>query len=212
MSAQCVVLTQIENLDRHIGGDHMTRSAGFVLGIVVIPPIRDDVGHPERPVAHDGCGQLAARHIGLDHHVVGHVGAQLRWAVRVLEHQIDADAGPFVVGLDHIGRRHHMACAHVTGRYDHAVDHRQTGGAVHVLGALFVHGQRRGQHTGMRIGHPNPFQQTLNAAVFAPTAMQAVQDGIRFDGVQNGNEVGACIDLNHSVSLVPQRRCAGSPA
>mmetsp|Transcript_29190 Transcript_29190/g.56416 ORF Transcript_29190/g.56416 Transcript_29190/m.56416 type:complete len:273 (-) Transcript_29190:7778-8596(-) len=207
-----IVQTQFGNFHRHIGGDHMPRAAGFVFGVVIVPAIGDDVGHAQGPLPHHRCGQLATRRVGLDHDVLRHILSQLRRAVGVLVHQINADAGPFVVGFNHIGRRHHVGGTHITGGHDHAVHDGQSCGAVDVLCPLLVHGQRRGQHARMRVRHADPFQQPLDAAIFAPTAMQAVQDGRGLNGLQNGNEVGASIDLNHLISSPSQCGRTSLPA
>ena len=100
----------------------------------------------ERPVAHHRRRQLAAGDILLDEQHVGHVVAELRRAVGALDHQVDPDRGALVVRLHHVGRRHRVAPAHLLLADEPPGRHRQAGGGEDRLGAVLVHGERRGEH------------------------------------------------------------------
>ena len=63
--------------------------------------------------------------------------------------------------------------------------HRQPGRREDLLGPRLVHGQRRGQHAGMGVGDPQPFQQALDAAVLAPAAVQRVERDVGLQSRQS---------------------------
>ena len=63
----------------------------------------------------------------------------------------------------------------------------------------------------MGVGDAQPFQDTLHAAILAPSSMQGVEGDIGFQIGQTRGEVGAGIDLDHVKSLVPQRGRAFMP-
>jgi len=104
-----------------------------------------------------------------------------------------------------------MGSPHRRRRYDQAFHNRQTRGTKNFLAALFVHRKGRGQHAGVCVRQAHPFQQSLNAAVFAPAAMQTIQNDIGLSSAQIGTKVGAAIDLDDFETPVPQSRCAGAP-
>jgi hypothetical protein len=55
----------------HLGREHMHRPPRRIFGLVVIKAHRrDNIDDAERHIAHDGAGQLAARHEGLDQYLV----------------------------------------------------------------------------------------------------------------------------------------------
>ena len=190
----------------------MARPAFFVFGIIIIPPSGDDIGHRQSAVAHHGRRQLAPRREGFYHHQIGHRCIQLRWSVVFLAHQIDPDRGAFVVRLDHIGRRHHVARTDIRLGANHTVHNRQARIAVNRLGAFLVHRHGRRQHTRMRIRQTHPFKHALHTAVFAPAPVQTIQHGTGFHPGKHSAEVGACIDLDNLISVFfPQSRSACAP-
>src|SRR6185437_6838488 len=81
----------------------------------------------------------------------------------------------------------------------------------HILGALLVHGERRVQHARMGVGNPQKFQHALNAAIFAPPAMQRVEHHVRLGGEELGFESLAVVDLDHDETFLAQSLRAGTP-
>ncbi len=79
-----------------------------------------------------------------------------------------------------------MARARFAPVGDDRLDDGQAGGGEDVLGALLVHGERRGQDARMGVGHPQQFEQALHAAILAPAAMQRVEDDIGRGGAKLG--------------------------
>ncbi len=189
----------------------MARATGLVLGIIVIPARRDDIGHRQRAIPHHRACQLSSGGVGFDHHLRGHAICQLRRAVGRLMHQIDADRRAFVVGLHDIGRRQYMARARLIPRHDHALQHRQASRAKYLLRALLVHRQSRGQNTRMGIGDAQPFKDALNAAILTPATVQGVENHFGLDVQQTRDEVVAGIDLDHLISGFPKGVCAFAP-
>ena len=95
---------------------------------------------------------------------------------------------------------------------DNAFDDRQPRMAEHILGALLVHRESRGEHAGMRVRQFEPLKQTLHTAIFAPTAMQAIQYGIGLKISQNGWKIAVSFDLDHAISaMFPQGSGACTP-
>ena len=211
MRPQRVIQTGRRNLVRQLSGANVARSASGVFRLVVIPAICQDFRHAQRAVAHDSAGQLPSRQEGFDHHGLGHLVRQFRRSIRVGIHQIDTDGRPLIIRLHHIGRRHDVIGHHGIFVGQNAFRNRQASSAIHILGALFIHRQRRRQHTRMRVRQTHPFQNALHTAVFAPTAMQTVEHNIRRYFGKAHRQIGACIDLNHFESYVPQSSGAFTP-
>jgi hypothetical protein len=202
--AQRIVAAGGVDLGGDVGGDHMARPARLVLRVVVVPAVRQDVGHGERAVAHHGRGELPARRIGLDHHDLGHLGRQPRRRIRALGHDVDADRGAFVVGLHDIRRRQDMPRLDLGLAGQAAFHHGKPLGPVGGLGALLVHGERGGEHAGMGVGDAQPFEQALHAAILAPAAMKRVERDVGGDLGKTLGEVRTCVHLHHVIPFCPQ--------
>jgi hypothetical protein len=185
----------------------VARAAGLVFGIIVIPAVGQDVGHRQGAVAHHSGRHLSARGESLDHHGVRHIIRQLRRPVACVMHQIDANAGPFVIGLHDIRRRHHMSGAHISRVCDDAFHDRQTSCNKGVFGALFIQRKGRSQHPRVSIRNTQPFKQTLHAAVFAPAAMQSVKDDSRHFGSQTRRQISPSVKFHNRESFIPQGIC-----
>ena len=210
MRAQGIVQTGRLDLCGQFCRAFMAAATGLVLGIIVIPAIGDDIRHPQRPVAHHRRRQLAARSVSFDHHLFRHRRRQ-PWRIGPFADDIDSDRRAFVVGLHDIGRGQDMPRLNLFPRGKLAFDHRQTGGLVDLFGLDLVHRKGRGQHPGMRIGNAQPFQNALDAAILAPTAMQGVETDVGFDFGQAHGQIGAAIDLDHLISCRPQGIGACAP-
>ena len=153
---------------------------GVYFASIVVPAVGDDVGHRQRPVAHHRDRQFAPRHIGLDHHRLGHVVGELRRArspprarCRRRPTSLRCSASPRRAAASTCRASHlvprRRARSPTTGRPAAAID---------VLGARLVHRQRRGEHAGMRVGNAQPFEHALDAAVLAPAAVQRVEGDV----------------------------------
>ncbi len=211
-------------LDRHGHGlvrglardgrrQHVRGAAIAVLGLEVVEAgLRHDLGDAQGLVVEDGHGQLLAGDIGFDQHLLAVGPAGLRQllgrGIGALEHQEHPDRRALGVGLDHIGRGHHVVPRGREAVEEAAARHRDAGGGQHRLGLGLVHRQRRGQHARVGIGDAQQLQHALHAAVLAPAAVQHVQ---RHVGLQPGQHLGhvtAHVDRRHPASQPLQRRDA----
>ena len=69
-----------------------------------------------------------------------------------------------------------------------AFRHRHAGLAEDGLGFLLVHGKRRGEHAGMRIGNLQCLKHGGTAAILAPLAVQGVEGHVRPQVLQDGHD------------------------
>ena len=77
---------------------------------------------------------------------------------------------------------------------DPVLGDRDAGGCGDALRLLLVHGERRGEHAGMRVGDVEDLQQALDRAVLAEGAVQGVEDDVRPELRQHLRDVAADID------------------
>ena len=83
------------------------------------------------------------------------------------------------------------------------------GGAKKLLGAIFSHGERRGEHAGMRIGNPQHFQNALHDAVLAKTPVQRVEGNVGAEVCERSGDVAVDIDAGDFKTLRLERFRAG---
>jgi hypothetical protein len=83
------------------------------------------------------------------------------------------------------------------------------GGAKKLLGAIFSHGERRGEHAGMRIGNPQHFQNALHDAVLAKTPVQRVEGDVGAEVGERFGDVSVDIDTGDFVAFGFERCRAG---
>ena len=129
------------------------------------------------------------------------------WSSRDDEH---ADAGALRHRLEHVGPRQHVRLwPPRPARTTLPSAHGDAGGAHHLLGALLVHGERRGQHAGVRVGDAQQLEQALHAAVLAPAPVQGVEADLGLHLGELLGEIAAGIDARHLVAGAFQRLGAG---
>ena len=165
----------------------MVGASFSVFGLVVVElqrGVRNDVDDAGGLAIDDCAGKLAAGDEFFCEQIVAErpiAGGQLLRRVRLIGlDDEDADAGAFAHGFEHIGRRQNVGAGGVLALDHLAVGYRHTNSADDLLGQLLVHGQRRRQHAGMRIGNLQIFEDALDLPILAPAAMQSVETGVWF--------------------------------
>ncbi len=122
-----------------------------------------------------------------------------------LMHDDDAEARTFVDRLDDIWRLHRMlaldgeAIGHLRFR------HRNPGRPGDLLGLLLVHGERRSQHAGVRVGNAQIFEDALNGAVLAEGTMQRIEGNVRPEFGKHTADVARNIDASDLVAFILER-------
>src|SRR5690606_10335494 len=100
---------------------------------------------------------------------------------------------------------HRMAASRRFGAGQQAFRNRQVRRREHLFRPRLVHRQGRGEHAGMRVGNPQPFEDALDASVLAPATMQRVEDDIRPGTRKHLGQILPGIDLDYVESFTPQR-------
>ncbi len=91
----------------------------------------------------------------------------------------NAEARPFVDRLHHIGRRHRVVVLDGEAVRRPWIPRPEFRGAPRDLLRLrLVHGQRRGEHAGMRIGNAEIFEDALDRAILAERTVQRVEGDV----------------------------------
>ena len=75
----------------------------------------------------------------------------------------------------------------------------------HRLGAVLLHGERRGEHAGMGVRNSQDLEQTLDRAVLADRAMQRVEGDVGLQREQHFGDVAADIDARDAIAARLQR-------
>jgi hypothetical protein len=94
-------------------------------------------------------------------------------------------------------------------RDHHPVRHRNTGRAEDGLGQILLHGECRGEHARMAVGHADRFQDPLDRSVLTRPAMQQIEGNVGPERLQHRGDVAADVDASRLVALCLQRLGAG---
>ena len=78
------------------------------------------------------------------------------------------------------------------------------GGDGDALRLLLVHGERGGEHAGMRVGKPKDFQHALHGAVLAVGPVERVEDDIGAKLRQHFGDVARHVDARYAIARLLQ--------
>ena len=90
-----------------------------------------------------------------------------------------------------------------------AARHADSGRGEHRLGLVLLHGERRGQHAGVRIGNAQDLEDSLHGPVLADAPVQRVQRDVRLEAGEDVGDVTPDVDRRDPVAFGLERPGAG---
>ena len=166
----------------------IARAVGPILGLEVVKGVRRfESDHGERLLPEHGAGVFSPLNptLGEDQCVVTACRAP---GIGECGPVLDArhpDARTLVNRLDHERKAQRLGTGQIGLRaQQHRGGRRQAAARPSQLAAVLVHAQRRAQHTGARVGHPDGLERALDLTVFPAAPVQDDEGAIEAAGAQ----------------------------